>query len=195
MARPPPSSGPAPNAVRAALPGVQQPQLAALATTAPAGAEWISEVKFDDYRLLAAVDHGKVRLLTRSGLDWSDRLPAVCGAIAALELSTAMLDGELVALRADGVSSRVYAVGFRLLEMAQGVWSAPDLSTAAAPELRTLRDATGETAYIAVLEGNEVISLGKFEGAHERVSAERAKSGTMLPPMAPSLPTLTAVEV
>src|SRR3954447_542756 len=70
-------------------------------------------------------------------------------------------------------SRRVYAVGFRLLEMAQGVWSAPDLSTAAAPELRALRDATGETAYIAVLEGKEVISLGKFEGAHEVRSAAR----------------------
>ncbi len=70
-------------------------------------------------------------------------------------------------------SRRVYAVGFRLLEMAQGVWSAPDLSTAAAPELRALRDATGETAYIAVLEGKEVIALGKFEGAHEVRSAAR----------------------
>jgi DNA-binding IclR family transcriptional regulator/sugar lactone lactonase YvrE len=70
-------------------------------------------------------------------------------------------------------SRRVYATGFRLLEMAQGALSAPDLSTAAAPELRALRDATGETAYVAVLEGREVVSLGKFEGAHEVRSAAR----------------------
>ena len=49
---------------------------------------------------------------------------------------------------------RVYAVGFRLLEMAQGACSVPDLPAAAAPELRALRDLTGETAYLAVLEGH-----------------------------------------
>ena len=103
MARLPPS--PARGAISAALPVAQQPEVAALAIKAPPGAEWISEVKFDGYRLLAAIDQGQVRLLTRSGLDWSDRLPAMRAAIAALGLHTAMLDGELVALRADGVSS------------------------------------------------------------------------------------------
>ena len=70
-------------------------------------------------------------------------------------------------------SRRVYGIGFRLLEMTQGAWSAPDLPSAAAPELRALRDATGETAYIAVLEGGEAVALGKFEGAHEVRSAAR----------------------
>jgi DNA-binding IclR family transcriptional regulator/sugar lactone lactonase YvrE len=87
--------------------------------------------------------------------------------------------GVLVArglLRQDP-TRRVYAIGFRLMEMAQGrgqgAWSAPDLATIAAPELRALRDATGETAYVAVLEGREVVALGKFEGAHEVRSAAR----------------------
>ncbi|SHI59759.1 transcriptional regulator, IclR family [Roseomonas rosea] len=73
---------------------------------------------------------------------------------------------------------RVYALGFRLLEMAQSPGLAsgpvgPDLAAIAAPELRALRDATGETAYVAVMEGREVLSLGKFEGAHEVRSATR----------------------
>ncbi|UFN48283.1 SMP-30/gluconolactonase/LRE family protein [Roseomonas sp. OT10] len=87
--------------------------------------------------------------------------------------------GVLVArglLRQDP-SRRVYGIGFRLMEMAQGMgqglWSAPDLPALAAPELRQLRDATGETAYIAVLEGREVVGLGKFEGPHEVRSAAR----------------------
>ncbi|WP_376087470.1 IclR family transcriptional regulator C-terminal domain-containing protein [Roseomonas sp. CCTCC AB2023176] len=91
--------------------------------------------------------------------------------------------GALVArglLRQDP-SRRVYAVGFRLLEMAQGVtrslgdgsWAAPDLPAVAAPEIRHLRDITGETTYVAVLQGREVIALGKFEGAHEVRSASR----------------------
>src|SRR3954452_5092948 len=94
------SRPPAPGAVRAALPLAQLPQLATLGTTPPAGAGWLAEIKFDGYRLLAAIDRGQARLLTRSGLDWSDRLPVVRGAIARLGLHTAMLDGELVALDA-----------------------------------------------------------------------------------------------
>jgi bifunctional non-homologous end joining protein LigD len=46
-----------------------------------------------------------VRLLTRKGLDWADRLPHVAGAFARLDMTSAMLDGELVALRSEGVSS------------------------------------------------------------------------------------------
>src|SRR3954467_6808165 len=90
------SRPPAPGAVRAALPLAQPPQLATLGTTPPASAGWLAEIKFDGYRLLAAIDRGQAWLLTRSGLDWSDRLPAVRGAIARLGLHTAMLDGELV---------------------------------------------------------------------------------------------------
>lgn len=83
--------------------------------------------------------------------------------------------GKLVArglLRQDP-ARRVYGLGFRLLEMAHAAWTAPDLPAVAAPELRHLRDSTGETAYVAVLEGREVVSLGKYEGAHEVRSAAR----------------------
>src|SRR5205085_1880540 len=54
---------------------------------------------------LVFVSGGTVRLVTRSGLDWTSRLPAVARAVARLKLETALLDGELVALRSDGVSS------------------------------------------------------------------------------------------
>ena len=32
---------------------------------------WLHEIKFDGYRLQARIDAGKVKLLTRSGLDWT----------------------------------------------------------------------------------------------------------------------------
>lgn len=106
---------------------------------------------------------------------------------ARLGLSRTTLYRILGALVARGLirqdpARRVYALGFRLLEMAQGIGActsaepgggAPDLTAAAVPELRALRDATGETAYIAVLEGREALSLGKYEGAHEVRSAAR----------------------
>ncbi len=96
---------PAPGAVRRKLPTTQSPQLCQTAEAPPEGGDWLSEIKFDGYRLLGFLDQGAVRLLTRNGHDWSDRLPAVAQAVAALPARTALVDGELVALRPDGVSS------------------------------------------------------------------------------------------
>jgi bifunctional non-homologous end joining protein LigD len=94
-----------PGAVRGRLPERQAPQLASVAESPPEQSGWLTEIKFDGYRLLASLDHGKVRLLTRNGNDWTDRLPAVAKAVARLHVDTALLDGELVALDQDGVSS------------------------------------------------------------------------------------------
>jgi hypothetical protein len=43
--------------------------------------------------------------MTRNGHEWTDRLPAVATMVAQVNVQSAVLDGELVALRADGVSS------------------------------------------------------------------------------------------
>lgn len=105
----PPAPGskgpPAPGAKRGKLPASQSPELCATADDPPEGRDWISEIKFDGYRLLAWIDHGKVRLVTRNNNDWTDRMPAVAKAVARLKVETALLDGELVALDARGISS------------------------------------------------------------------------------------------
>ncbi len=98
-------SAPAEGAVRAKLPAHQAPQLASLAEEPPKGAGWISEIKFDGYRLLCWIDHGNARVVTRNGLDWTDRLPAVAREVAKLKLDSAIVDGELVALDKSGASS------------------------------------------------------------------------------------------
>ncbi len=48
------------------------------------GDQWLHEIKFDGYRLEARLDHGKVRLLTRTGLDWTHRFKPIAQAIAPL---------------------------------------------------------------------------------------------------------------
>src|SRR5690348_5978903 len=95
---------PAKGAVRARLPREQQAQLASVTDKAPVGDAWLSEIKFDGYRLLAFVEHGKARLMTRNGLDWTSRLPAVAREAARLKVDAALLDGELVALEENGAS-------------------------------------------------------------------------------------------
>jgi bifunctional non-homologous end joining protein LigD len=70
---------------------------------APAGDDWLHEIKYDGYRMHARLDRGKIQLLTRTGLDWSRRYPRTVEALRALPAKTAYLDGELCALRPDGV--------------------------------------------------------------------------------------------
>jgi hypothetical protein len=79
------------------------PQLLTAARAAPEGDRWVHEVKFDGFRVGAQVEGGHVRLYTRGGHDWSARLRPVEAAVAALGLSDAYLDGEVVAVAADGM--------------------------------------------------------------------------------------------
>lgn len=81
--------------------------------------------------------------------------------------------GTLVArgmLRRDP-QRRVYCLGFRCLEYAREAYAMPDLAASASPELRTLRDLTGETTYLGTLDGLEILLLDRCDGAHSRRSA------------------------
>jgi ATP dependent DNA ligase domain len=88
-----------------ALPGWIKPQLTRLVDQAPDGPDWLHEIKFDGYRMHARLDRGAVRLLTRTGLDWTHKYPAVAAAVALLPARQAYLDGELCGVRPDGTTS------------------------------------------------------------------------------------------
>ena len=99
-------------APKAALPSFVPPCLATLSDKAPDAATWLHEIKFDGYRLEARLDNGKVKLLTRRGLDWTRKFPSVAAAVAKLPAKAAMIDGEVIVEGEDGVSS------FSLLQQA-----------------------------------------------------------------------------
>ncbi len=90
---------------KSAQPATFRPQLAASGATVPAGSDWLHEIKFDGYRMLAWIVDGKPKLLSRNGQDWTGRFPAVAAALGALGLRQALLDGEVVHLEPSGVSS------------------------------------------------------------------------------------------
>ncbi|HQT77371.1 MAG TPA: DNA ligase D [Rhodopila sp.] len=92
-------------AVRGKLPSRQAPEMASVAEVAPEDDGWLTEIKFDGYRLLVFLDNGMVRVMTRNGQDWTDRLPAVAAAMQRLPVRSALVDGELVALDPDGISN------------------------------------------------------------------------------------------
>jgi bifunctional non-homologous end joining protein LigD len=87
---------------KAALPARLAPQLATLVSAVAPG-DWVVETKFDGYRLLARIDGDDVRLFTRNGHDWTDKLRPVADAVEALGMDRAWLDTEIVVLNDAGV--------------------------------------------------------------------------------------------
>ncbi|HEX6376537.1 MAG TPA: DNA ligase D [Allosphingosinicella sp.] len=101
-ATPPPRSArsPSPSKARGGskMPAFREPQKATLVDHVPSGSGWIHEMKYDGYRCLVGIGGGKAKVYTRSGLDWSDKFPEIAAAAAELEVGSALLDGEIVAL-------------------------------------------------------------------------------------------------
>jgi bifunctional non-homologous end joining protein LigD len=91
-------------AKKARMPADPQPLLAYAVTAAPDGPDWLHEIKYDGYRLLALIRQGKARLSTRNGLDWTGKFPALAARLAELPVEAALIDGELVHLEADGTT-------------------------------------------------------------------------------------------
>lgn len=90
---------------RAAFPENIEPQLATPIDKLPTGDQWMHEIKFDGYRILAFWNDGKVVLRTRNQNDWTMRFPEIAEAVSKLRVRQAVLDGEVVALLPNGASS------------------------------------------------------------------------------------------
>ena len=99
------ASDPVPGARPARLPDFIPPCLALLGTAPPEGADWIHEIKFDGYRMQARIDDGKVRLLTRKGLNWAHKFVPVSQSLEQLAVDQAIIDGELVSEDENGHAS------------------------------------------------------------------------------------------
>jgi len=87
------------------LPKWVKPQLCKLADAPPQGPEWLHEIKYDGYRMHARLDRGRVSLLTRTGLDWTQKYPSIAATLSALPVNRAYLDGELCGVTPDGKTS------------------------------------------------------------------------------------------
>lgn len=83
-------------------PPFQPVQLATLVDQVPEGNRWLHELKFDDYRCLISVGGGSSHAFTRSGLDWTDKFTPIVAAAESLPSGSALIDGEVVVIDADG---------------------------------------------------------------------------------------------
>lgn len=86
------------------MPDRVEPALAQLKAHPPQGDQWSWELKWDGYRLAVHIEPTGVRILTRSGHDWTHRFPAIEQAAQALGPATMIIDGEAVVLDDEGRS-------------------------------------------------------------------------------------------
>jgi ATP-dependent DNA ligase len=98
-----------------------RPQLTQLVDAAPDGEQWLREIKFDGYRTHARLDRGSVRLLTRTGLDWTHKYPPIAEAVSSLGARQAYLDGDLCGVGPDGITS------FSMIQLASDAGNAAGL--------------------------------------------------------------------
>lgn len=94
-----------PGSRKAVFPRVIEPQLATLTKEAPVGDEWLHEMKFDGYRMLCRINGKHVDLVSRNEKSWTKRLEYLAHEAHRLKVQQAILDGEVVALEPNGVSS------------------------------------------------------------------------------------------
>jgi bifunctional non-homologous end joining protein LigD len=111
--------------------GFIEPCLPTLTRAVPDGPSWAFEIKHDGFRFIARRDGDRVRVFSRNGRDWSDKVPAIIEAVRTLPVTSATLDGEGVVLDDRGLtdferlraalagrdgSRAVFLYGFDLLE-------------------------------------------------------------------------------
>lgn len=91
-------------AIKADLPEHLKPQLASLAEKIPADTKrYITEIKFDGYRLLVQIKLGEIKFFTRNGNDWTHKLLFLQQQMALLALPSGWYDGEIVLNNAQGL--------------------------------------------------------------------------------------------
>jgi len=106
-------------------------------------------------------------------LDVLDAVGASHHGLSQVELGARLALPRTTLYRLRDPLRRVYCLGQRCFEYARNSYAMPDLVAAAGAELRALRDISGETTYLAALDGLEVVSLERCDGAHgQRSHAE-----------------------
>jgi bifunctional non-homologous end joining protein LigD len=93
------------SAIKARQPEFIPPMKAMLVKTVPEGPEWIYEVKWDGYRALASKHGENIQLLSLNNKSLASDFPTVVADVCGINADTALLDGEIVAINAQGQPS------------------------------------------------------------------------------------------
>jgi bifunctional non-homologous end joining protein LigD len=144
-----------------------EPMKARLVDSAPPG-DWLYEIKFDGFRALAMKSADQVKVLSRNEKDFSRKFPEVYEAVGKLKADSVVMDGEIVALDAEGRSSfqllQAYDLGeerppiffyaFDLLELNGRDWRGEPVSARKAALEKLIGKKPGVIRFSASLGSN-----------------------------------------
>jgi bifunctional non-homologous end joining protein LigD len=99
--------------------GFVEPCRPTLVAFPPSGSGWLHEMKHDGFRILARKHGERVEVWSRRGVLFNARFPNIAGAVAALPVENALIDGEAVTLLPDGHSD---FGGLRTKEGGERAW-------------------------------------------------------------------------
>jgi len=154
-----------------------QPMLATLTARPFNKAGWVYEEKYDGDRMLAYKEDNRVRLLSRSAEDRTDRFPDIAQAIRELQIGSLLLDGEVVVFDKQGVSR------FQLLQQGAGepVYAVFDCLFYEGKDLRRESLATRRTVMEDAIGSSQVLLASRRLAANGleafRVAKHRGYEG------------------
>ena len=102
-------------------PAFIRPLVPSAAVRPPKGGGWLHEPKWDGFRFQIIKDGSDLRLYSKNGADYSNKLPGMRKAFAELPMNSAILDGELCLIDPGGGSNF-----YRLMHQMRTRW--PDES-------------------------------------------------------------------
>jgi len=167
------------NQSRAQRPAFVKPQLATLVKTAPDGDDWLHEIKYDGYRVIAAVSGDAVRFYTRSGKDWTDKFETLVPAFQALDLNGVLIDGEVVVLDKHGQSRFSMLQDALKNDRAPLTFMAFDLLAENGKSMRSkrLEDRKARLSTLLKSAKDPLRYSDHHEGEGERIRAEACRHG------------------
>ncbi len=151
-----------------------RPMLATAAAALPRGNEWTYEVKWDGYRALAVKGPNGAQLISRNQKNLSSDYPSVVSAVDALPVGNAVLDGEIVALDADGRPSFQALQHRRTSALALVYYAFDLLEVEGASLLRTPLDERRRRLK-ALVRGSHVLLSDVLPGSPEHIEEEIRK--------------------
>ncbi|MGQ3889746.1 DNA ligase D [Legionella sp. CNM-1927-20] len=86
------------NKAKSSFPEIISPELATLVDDIPEGPDWLHEIKFDGYRIIAFKDGNTIRLMSRNNKDWTGNFSNIVAELKKLPVKRAIFDGEIVVL-------------------------------------------------------------------------------------------------
>ncbi len=141
----------------AEYPSFIPPQLCRTLEKPPSGPNWAHEIKFDGYRMQLRVKDGRAKLLTRTGLNWTEKFQPIAN--AGVKLGDCILDGEICAVDDSD------APDFAALQAALSVGDARDL----------------------IFFAFDLLCLGKEDLSALPLAERKARLKTLLAPTKPNL--------